>query len=123
RTTNPIRNIVDRLQLPPEHLRNKKLLSLALGDPTVYLDPPIELIQAVQGDLVGEQQDSINPFGYPPATGYDAAKTAIATRANDYNHKMFQELECKGVRTPQLYDKEDVILTSGCSGALDMALK
>ncbi|RYD20671.1 MAG: hypothetical protein EOP88_14130 [Verrucomicrobiaceae bacterium] len=34
RTTNPIRNIVDNLNPPKNH--PKKLLNLALGDPTVY---------------------------------------------------------------------------------------
>ena len=124
RTTNPIRNIVDRLQLPAEHLRNKKLLSLALGDPTAYLDPPTELIEAVQRKLMDSQHSSISAFGYPPATGYDAAKTAIATRANEYNHKLLQELESKDMLSaPQHYVKEDVILASGCSGALDLAIK
>lgn len=123
RTTNPIRNIVDRLQVPAERLRDKKLLSLALGDPTAYLDPPNELIQAVERKLVGDQRNSTNAFGYPPATGYDAAKTAIATRANDYNYKVFQTLEGEGVDAPQQYSKEDVILASGCSGSLDLAIK
>jgi tyrosine aminotransferase len=123
RTTNPIRNIVDRLQVPDEHLRRKKLLSLALGDPTAYLNPPDELIQAVENKLVGDKQNSINAFGYPPATGYDVAKAAIATRANHYNHKLFQELEGEGVNAPQQYSKEDVILASGCSGSLDLAIK
>ena len=123
RTTNPIRNIVDRLQLPAEHLRHKKLLSLALGDPTAYLDPPIELIQAVQKRLVDDQHSLISAFGYPPATGYDATKIAIATRANDYNHKLLQELEVKDTNVPQHYTKEDIILASGCSGALDLAIK
>lgn len=124
RTTNPIRNIVDRLQLPAEHLRNKKLLSLALGDPSAYLDPPTELIEAVQKRLLDSERSPISAFGYPPATGYDAAKTAIATRANEYNHKMLQELESNDMlNVPQHYIKEDVILASGCSGALDLAIK
>ncbi len=51
RTYNPIRNIVDNLKPPANH--PKKLLNLALGDPTVYgnLFRPSVLTDAVKEQL------------------------------------------------------------------------
>lgn len=94
RTHNPIRSIVDTLKIPTSE---KKLIPLALGDPTAFLQPPTEAIEAVKNALSKHEA-----FAYPPATGYDSAKEAIANR---YRH-----------------NKEDVVIASGCSGALELAI-
>ena len=99
-TTNPIRNVVDRLKIPPNP--EKEVISLGLGDPTMFgnLQPPAQLLAAVQ-DTVKEQKFN----GYPPAIGYESARAAIAKR---YSTEM----------APLTVN--DVIITSGCSGALDL---
>lgn len=105
RTTNPIRNVVDRLSVPPNP--TLPMISLGLGDPTVFgnLPPPPQVIQAVRNAL-----DSGKFHGYPPAIGYEIARTAVAQR---YNHTL--------ENGPVSLTANDVIITSGCSGALEMA--
>lgn len=102
RTSNPIRNIVDNLNPPKNH--PKKLLNLALGDPTVHgnLHCPTVLEEAVKSLLtVGSAN------GYLPSSGSTAAKKAIA----HYNS------------TPgYVVSEEDVVIGSGCSGAIDLVL-
>ena len=100
RTHNPIRNIVDNLNPPQNH--PKKLLNLALGDPTVHgnLFCPTVLADSVHDLLT---RNAAN--GYVPSTGVPAAKRAIAT----YNS------------TPgYTIAEDDVIIASGCSGALEL---
>lgn len=102
RTSNPIRNIVDNLNPPKNH--PKKILNLALGDPTVHgnLHCPTVLEEAVKSLLaVGTAN------GYIPSSGSSAAKKAIA----QYNS------------TPgYTVAEEDVVIGSGCSGAIDLVL-
>lgn len=63
---------------------------------------PREVVEAVREVLVGEKFD-----GYPPATGLAIAKEAIARR---YTH----------AQAP--LSASDVIIASGCSGALEIAI-
>lgn len=102
RTSNPIRNIVDNLNPPQNH--PKKILNLALGDPTVHgnLECPTLFSETIKGLL---DENAAN--GYIPSTGLPSAKKAIAS----YNS------------TPgYVVDEDDVIIGSGCSGAIDLVL-
>jgi tyrosine aminotransferase len=91
-TINPIRKVVDRLQVPPNP--QKTLISLGLGkgneilspesrsicfvgDPTVFgnLDTHEQVSEAVKDVLLTYRSN-----GYPPASGDDRAKEAIAKR-------------------------------------------
>lgn len=102
RTHNPIRNIVDNLNPPKNHA--KKLLNLALGDPTVHgnLETPKVMNDAVQELLL---KHSAN--GYIASVGLPEARRAIAKRDSLPNFPVLED---------------DVIIASGCSGALDLAL-
>ena len=104
RTTNPIRAIVDPVLAAGP--MNAETISLALGDPTAYLEPCPVAVSAVQEALSNTSNTSIttNPCcaGYVNACGTDAARRAIAA-----HH-----------RTPL----DNVIVASGCSGALELAL-
>ena len=101
RTFNPIRSIVDSLKPPKDHA--KPLLNLALGDPTAHgLSPPTVLTDAVKECL---ERNSAN--GYLPSTGSAAARRAIA---------QFSSLPAHQV------GEDDVIIASGCSGALELAI-
>ncbi|GFS03954.1 tyrosine aminotransferase [Elysia marginata] len=101
-TFNPIRTIVDGMKLTPNP--DKDMIALSIGDPTVFgnLPMPVTCEEAVQ--------ESINKRtcnGYCPSIGYVESRQAVA----DY------------VSTPtSQVDATDVVLTSGCSGALEMAI-
>lgn len=76
-TINPIRKIVDRLKIPPHP--DKPMISLGLGDPTVYGDLDCHPIIS---KIVSEKVLETRSNGYPPASGCDKAKEAIAARYN-----------------------------------------
>lgn len=101
KTTNPIRNVVDRLRVPPNP--NLPLISLGLGDPTIFgnLRTPEPVAKAVIDVLISGKAN-----GYPPATGLDTAKEAVAMRYT---------------RPEAPLTPKDVIIASGCSGALEMS--
>jgi tyrosine aminotransferase len=100
RTTNPIRAIVD----PVLASVKADTLSLALGDPTAYLEPCPVAITAVR-DALGSTNGSYYCAGYVNACGTDAARRAIAAHPhNSGSHP------------------DQVIVANGCSGALELAL-
>lgn len=99
-THNPIRAIVDKGR--PSMATEKRLIALALGDPTVYLKPPKEVTEALQNALL-----SPKAYAYPPAIGHEFARAAIAER-DIYKDCSFSE--------------GNVVIASGCSGALEMAI-
>lgn len=117
-TTNPIRNIVDRLQVPVNEAI-QPTLALNLGDPTYYnnLPPhPIQLdavIAAVNADVSLKdvpEAFGTSPHGYPPAIGTLEARNAVARHASKHANQVI------------VYEASDVTICSGCSGALDMAI-
>lgn len=103
RTFNPIRNIVDNLKPPSHH--PKPLLNLALGDPTAYgnLNCPTVLADCIQESLVKG-----NANGYLPSSGCLNAKKAIAQYTS---REGFQPVV-----------DDDVIIASGCSGAVELTI-
>lgn len=101
-TLNPIRAIVDGMKLTPNP--NKPMIALSIGDPTVFGNLPTDdgVIQAMKDAL-----DSQRYNGYAPSVGYVKSREAVA---NFYS-------------CPEApLEAEDVILTSGCSQAIDLAI-
>ncbi len=82
----------------------RRLISLALGDPTALgnLTPPPEAVKAIQ-EAIGSGRYN----GYGPSQGAPAARQAVACHVSVPGGQV---------------EAEDVILCSGCSGALDMAI-
>ncbi|KAG0080424.1 hypothetical protein BGZ92_000649, partial [Podila epicladia] len=102
RTSNPIRAIVDHIKVKPNP--NKSMISLALGDPTLFGNFKIHQTCT---DAVAKQLHSYKANGYPPSTGYQQSRQAVADKFT----------------TPEApISFQDVIITSGCSGALDMCI-
>ncbi|KAH3772763.1 tyrosine aminotransferase-like isoform X2 [Dreissena polymorpha] len=101
-TFNPIRSIVDGMKLSPNPA--KEMIALSIGDPTVFgnLSVPEEAEVALIKAL---KQRKYN--GYGPSTGYEQARAAVA----EYSSTSKSNVNAK-----------DVILTSGCSGALDLCI-
>ncbi|KAI8996718.1 pyridoxal phosphate-dependent transferase [Gaertneriomyces semiglobifer] len=103
RTSNPIRAIVDNLKVNPD--ATKEFISLALGDPTVFgnFTASDETVAAVKKEL-----ETYKANGYIPATGTVAARKAIADAYT---------------RPEAPLTANDVIIASGCSGALVLCIE
>jgi len=103
RTVNPIRAIVDALQIP-SHTK-KPLLKLSLGDPTVFgnMDVPDSAIEDVVSKL---RTKKIN--GYLPSTGLPEARRAIAMKFTSPASPLTES---------------DVIINSGASGSIRMIIE
>ncbi|CAH0388834.1 unnamed protein product [Bemisia tabaci] len=101
-TFNPIRDIVDNLKIEPNP--SKEFIPLSLGDPTVFgnLGPAQEAV-----DAVIKSAASYGHNGYTASTGNMKAREAVAqySSTDEYTVK-----------------PEDVIICSGCSGALDLCI-
>ena len=102
RTKNPIRKIVDNLKSPINH--PKCFINLGLGDPTLHgnIERPEVLTQIVK-DVLGNYKND----GYGPSVGLLPAREAIAKFSSSENCKV---------------SPDDVIIASGCSGALELVI-
>lgn len=101
-TFNPIRSIVDGMKLTPNP--EKDMIALSIGDPTVFGN--LSVPELVENAVVkGLKKGKFN--GYGPSTGYENARQAVADYASTPTSKV---------------TSKDVILTSGCSGALDLCI-
>ncbi|XP_073440924.1 tyrosine aminotransferase [Dendrobates tinctorius] len=102
KTFNPIRAIVDTMKAKPHP--NKPMIALSIGDPTIFGNLPTddEVVRAMKDAI-----DSQKYNGYAPSIGYQCSREVIAK----YYTCPEAPLEAK-----------DVILTSGCSQAIELAL-
>lgn len=102
-TVNPIREIIETMNLVENP--NKKVIPLSIGDPTIFgnLKPCEAILEALD-----KANSSGKFYGYQTAAGMDAARESVA----DYYFKS------TGIRI----SKQDVILASGCSHAIDLCI-
>jgi tyrosine aminotransferase len=103
RTKNPIRAIVDNLKVQPNP--DKSYISLALGDPTVFGNFKID---PICNESVANALHSYKANGYPPSMGYQFARESIAKKYS--------------VPGSAPLTIQDVIIASGCSDALNLAI-
>ncbi|CAG5958381.1 unnamed protein product [Menidia menidia] len=101
-TLNPIRAIVDGMKLTPNP--DKPMIALSIGDPTVFGNLPTDgaVLQALKDAIDSEKYN-----GYAPSVGYLKSRQAVANF-------------CSCPQAP--LEAEDVILTSGCSQAIELAI-
>lgn len=101
-TTNPIRKIVDNIKKPENS--DKSLIPLSLGDPTVFgnFKCPDVLVETIVHNV-----RSMKHNGYIHSAGTETAREAIA--------------QAYGSPAAPL-TKDDIVIASGCSGAIDIAL-
>ena len=102
RTRNPIRAIVDNLQVTPN--ASKTFISLGIGDPTIFGNFKLhgECVEAVAAHL-----KSYKANGYPPSVGYEATRRAVAQKYSTAEAPL---------------TTADVIIASGCSDALNLCI-
>jgi len=101
-TFNPIRDILENMELRPNP--DKKMISLSVGDPTVFgnLKPDSAVVEAVR-----EALDSGDHNGYVSSVGSAEARKAVAEHV---------------ATTSSPLSEDDVVICSGCSCALDLAI-
>lgn len=101
-TFNPIRNILETMDLKPNP--KKKMISLSIGDPTVFgnLKPDDVVVESVRESLESGRYN-----GYASSVGYPEAREAVA-----------DHVSCPGAEITA----EDVVLCSGCSCSLDLCI-
>ena len=114
-TLNPIRAIVDRIVLPTD-LPHKPLIPLSIGDPTTFgnLEIPENAITSLIANLKSKRYN-----GYAPSSGALTARQAIAQRYS-YPSPHTSSTACL---PPTTLTPSDVLITSGCSGALSIAIE
>ena len=114
-TLNPIRAIVDRIVLPT-HPPSKPLIPLSIGDPTTFgnLDIPENLLTSMISNLHSKRYN-----GYGPSAGTLSARQAIAER---YSYPS-RHTPSTASLPPTILTPADVLITSGCSGALSIAIE
>ncbi|CAG5133418.1 unnamed protein product, partial [Candidula unifasciata] len=101
-TFNPIRSIVESMKITPHP--DKPMISLSIGDPTTFGNLPISEI-CEKAVIESVKKRTFN--GYAPSVGYEFARQAVA----EYVSTPTSRVEAK-----------DIILVSGCSGALDLCI-
>lgn len=101
-TFNPIRSIVDGMKITPNP--KKPMIALSIGDPTVFGNLPIpeEIDEAVIDKIRSHKYN-----GYNPSIGYEEARQAVADYTSTHDAPV---------------TSKDVILTNGCSSALDLSI-
>jgi len=104
RTNNPIRAIVDTLDIAKLGPSDKSLIALSIGDPTKY--PALPVCKTARNAVMKVLEDG-NKNGYPPSTGLEEARKAVARKYTMPNCPVTEH---------------DVYLASGCSDALNIAI-
>ncbi|XP_067120150.1 tyrosine aminotransferase-like [Centruroides vittatus] len=101
-SVNPIRTIVENMRLRPNP--DKPLLALSIGDPTTFgnMDACEEITEAVVEAVRSRKYN-----GYAPSQGFQNAREAVAAHSS---------------YTDCMVESKDVVLTSGCSQALEFCI-
>ncbi|XP_029653064.1 tyrosine aminotransferase-like [Octopus sinensis] len=102
KSINPIRRLVDTMKLVPN--KDKDKIVLTIGDPTVYGNM---CLPQVAEDAVVAAIQSKKYNGYGPSVGLECARKAVAAYESNPSFPV---------------DAKDVILTSGCSSAIDLCI-
>jgi tyrosine aminotransferase len=102
-TSNPVRKMIEQMKI--ECNPDLPMIALSIGDPTVFshLGKPGEVTSAMESCLKEKKYD-----GYTPSYGTESARAALArycSRPDDLVYKF-----------------SDIILTNGCSHAIDLCI-
>jgi tyrosine aminotransferase len=118
-TLNPIRAIVDTI-IVPKATAEKQLIPLSIGDPTIFgnLKVPEILEESMKAAISSGQYN-----GYAPSTGAIAARQAVAARYSYPNTKFYSHLAQYNLPGNGELSVNDVLLCSGCSGALTIVIE
>jgi tyrosine aminotransferase len=104
RVSNPIRDIVDQLDLDKIN-KSKPMIPLSIGDPTKFGN--LDTDRSISAALLGSVHSAMYN-GYPPSDGYVESRAAVAERYSTPANPLVAD---------------DVSLTSGCSHALQICIE
>ncbi|CAF1013796.1 unnamed protein product [Brachionus calyciflorus] len=102
-TCNPVRKLIEQMKIEPNP--ELQMIALSIGDPTVFSDiaKPDSVIKAIQKCIDDKKFD-----GYTPSYGTEAARQAVARYYSRPDNL--------------IYKFNDIILTNGCSQAIDLCI-
>ena len=104
RVSNPIRDIVDQLDLDKIN-KSKPMIPLSIGDPTKFGN--LDTDRSISAALLGAVHSSTYN-GDPPSDGHVESRRAVAERYSTLANPL---------------KADDVSLTSGCSHALQICIE
>lgn len=102
-TLNPVRKMIEQMKLEPNP--DLPMIALSIGDPTIFSDlgKPDTAIEAIETCIKDKRYD-----GYTPSYGTETARTAVAKYCSRPDNLV--------------YKSTDIILTNGCSHAIDLCI-
>lgn len=102
-TLNPVRKMIEQMKLEPNP--ELPMIALSIGDPTIFSDlgKPDTAITAIETCIKEKRYD-----GYTPSYGTETARTAVAKFCSRPDNLV--------------YKPSDIILTNGCSQAIDLCI-
>ncbi|CAG9802486.1 unnamed protein product [Chironomus riparius] len=110
KTENPIRSIWEGCKSTPNP--SKKLITLQIGDPTIFKN----FLAAPEAKVALRKALDHDNFSYMSCAGLETSREAVA----EYVNKNYKGLTTQDFQ-PITFN--DVILTSGCSMALEMCFR
>ena len=110
RASNPLRDIVEQLDMKSVP-KDKKFISVAIGDPVAF---PNFKTHSVITKAVTKANESLKRNKYMHTSGYKRARIALA---NKYNQLFLSQIDTKGFK----YTFEDILVTVGCVGSINLA--
>jgi len=104
RTNNPVRRLIEQMRIEPNP--SLQMIALSIGDPIILSDlgKPDTVKSAIIKCIEDKKFD-----GYTPSYGTETARKAIAEFYSRPNKKVN-------------YNSTDILLTNGCSQALDLCI-
>lgn len=102
-TCNPVRKLIEQMKIDPNP--EYQMIALSIGDPTVFseIGKPESVINAIQACINDKKFD-----GYTPSYGTEAARQAVAKYCSRPDNLV--------------YKFNDILLTNGCSQAIDLCI-
>lgn len=102
-TCNPVRKLIEQMKIEPNP--DYQMIALSIGDPTVFseIGKPDSVISAIQSCINAKKFD-----GYTPSYGTEAARNAVAKYYSRPDNL--------------IYKFTDILLTNGCSQAIDLCI-
>lgn len=112
RASNPLRDVVEQLDMKSVP-KNKKFISVGIGDPVAF---PNFKTHPLITKAVSKANESLKRNRYMHTSGYKKARIVLA---NKYNQLYLSQINTKNNFK---YTFNDILITVGCVGSINLAL-